>query len=580
MARRSTAHYLLEGLQEIGIEYIFCNLGTDHAPIIEEMARWKHEGRTPPQLIICPHENVAVHMAAGYAMCTGRGQAVLVHVDVGTANAAMGMHNLCRARTPVLLIAGKAPFTQHGELTGSRDTYVNFLQEPYDMASLVRPYSKWLWDLPSGIVIKEALRRAYTISHSDPQGPAYLTISREVLAAGHEPDDVPSYSAQRYGQVQSCGVDDKAIEAIAQRLLAAKQPILITAYAGRNAATVWLIDELAHFAGMRVYESNPIYLNIPHDSPCFAGLLVAGDLHQADFGLLVDVDVPWIPVFARENPLTWWAHVDVDTVKKDFPMWSFPAHLRVQADSCRVLARLLEVMRARADAAYKVEAEARLIRLREQRAAAQTIDCAEARGGTIGRINPAYVAAELSHVIGENDILVQESITNIIPVLTHVRRNMPGTLLSNGGGGLGFGGGVALGAKLAHPDRKVFHVTGDGSFVLSIPTALYMVARHHGLPILTVVLDNCGWGAVKRATQRVYPAGAAQAAGKYQSFLGAETHFEKIAEVVGAYGVRVDDPEQLRPALGRCLAALDEGRSAILVVSIESVEVLAKEVAA
>ena len=580
MTTRSTAHYFLEGLQEIGVEYLFCNLGTDHAPIVEEIARWKQEGRTPPRVILCPHENLAMHMAAGYAMCTGRAQAVLVHVDAGTANAAMGMHNLCRTRVPVLLMAGKAPFTQHGELTGSRDTYVNFLQEPYDMASLVRPYVKWAWDLPAGIVVKEALRRAHTMMHTDPQGPAYLTIAREVLASEHARDDVRSYPVLRHGPMRSRGIDDEAIEAIAQRLLAAKQPMLITAYAGRNRATPGLIDALARFTGMRVYEANPVHLNIAHSSPCFAGFAVGRDLHQADFGLLVDVDVPWIPMLARENPDTWWVHVDVDTVKKDFPMWSFPGHLRVQADSQRVLARLLEVMRAKADAAYRDEAQARLKSLTEGREAAQAAARAAAQAGSPGRINPAYVAAELSRVMGEEDMLVHETITNLIPVLTQIRRDTPGTLLGNGGGGLGFGSGVALGAKLAHPDRKVFHITGDGSFIFSGPTATYMVARQHQLPILTLVLDNCGWGAVKGATQRVYPAGAAQAAGTYQCLLGGDTHYEKIAETVGAYGERVEDPEQLRPALARCLAALGAGRSAILVARVDPVETLARQPAA
>jgi acetolactate synthase-1/2/3 large subunit len=580
MTTRSTAHYFLEGLQEIGVEYLFCNLGTDHVSIIEEIARWKQEGRTPPQVILCPHENVAMHMAAGYAMCTGRGQAVLVHVDAGTANAAMGMHNLCRSRVPLLLMAGKAPFTQHGELLGSRDTYVNFLQEPYDMASLVRPYVKWAWDLPAGVVVKEALRRAHTMMHSEPKGPAYLTIAREVLAAGYTPDVIRSYPAQRNGPIQSRGIDDEAIEAIAQRLLTARQPMLITAYAGRNLATPGLIDELAQFTGMRVYEAHPVYLNIPHDSPCFCGFLAASDLHEADFGLLVDVDVPWIPTLARENPDTWWAHVDVDTVKKDFPMWSFPGHLRVQADSQRVIARLLEVMRAKADATYRGEALARLKVLTGRRETAHAAARAEAQPGTMGRINPAYVAAELSRVMGEDDILVHETITNIIPVLTQIRRNKPGTVLGNGGAGLGFGGGVALGAKLAHPDRRVFHVTGDGSFIFSGPTALYMVAKQQDLPILTVVLDNCGWCAVKRATQRVYPAGAAYETGGYQSLLGADTHYEKIAETVGAYGERVEDPEQLRPALARCLAALDEGRPAILIARIEPVEAITQRAVA
>ena len=136
--KHSTAHYFLEGLNEIGVEYLFSNFGTDHAPLIEEMARWDKEGRKFPATILCPHENTAMHMAAGYAMVTGKGQAVMVHVDAGTSNTAMGMHNARRCHTPLLLMAGKAPYTVRGELPGSRDNYVHFVQEPFDQGSIVR----------------------------------------------------------------------------------------------------------------------------------------------------------------------------------------------------------------------------------------------------------------------------------------------------------------------------------------------------------------------------------------------------------------------------------------------------------
>lgn len=572
---RSTAHHFLEALQEIGVEYLFCNFGTDHAPIIEEIARWKSEGRSAPHVVLCPHENVAIHMAVGHAMCTGRGQAVLVHVDVGTSNAAMGMHNACRTHVPLLLMAGKAPFTQHGQLAGSRDTWVNFLQEPYDMASLVRPYVKWAWDLPSGIVVKEALRRAHSMMHSDPQGPAYVTIGRETLAASHAPESVRSFPADRHGPVRCGGLEDEAIEAIAARLLAARRPILITTYAGRNPETPALIDALARCTGMRVYESSPVHLNIAHDSPCYAGLAPARELHEADFGLLLDVDVPWIPTLARENPDTFWVHVDLDTVKKDFPMWSFPAHLRWQADSRRVLERLLAVVRARAGADYRAEAHARLAELQAHREAAHAEAREAARPGPDGCMHAAFVAAAVARVLRDDDILVHEAISNASTVLTQIGRTLPGTRLANGGGGLGFGGGVALGAKLANPARRVVLVTGDGSFVLSGPTAVLMVAREQRLPILTIVLDNSGWGAVKGATQRVYPDGAARASGAYQSLLG-ETRYEKLAEAVGAHGERIEHAHELPAAVERCLAALDEGRSAILVARIEPVESLSR----
>src|SRR5215831_17485979 len=139
MARYSAAHYFLEGLVDLGVDYIFANLGTDHVSLIEEMARWDKEGRKHPEVILCPHEVVAVHMAGGYALATGRSQAVLVHVDAGTANACMAIQNLFRYRLPVMLFAGRAPHTLHGELRGSRDSYVHFVQDPFDIASIVRP---------------------------------------------------------------------------------------------------------------------------------------------------------------------------------------------------------------------------------------------------------------------------------------------------------------------------------------------------------------------------------------------------------------------------------------------------------
>src|SRR6478609_7793227 len=239
----STAYFFLEGLSELGIEYLFCNFGTDHAPIIEEIAHRRKRGDALPTIITCPHENTAAHMAAGYAFVTGRGQGVLVHVDVGTANTATAMHNIFRSRLPVLLMAGKAPYTTGNELVGSRDTYVHFVQEPFDQASLVRPYLKWEWTLPSGIVVKEALRRAHSIMQSHPRGPAYFMAQRETLTQQWASDQIRSYTAEQFSQPQAGGADPAAIAQLADKLLAAEHPILITGYAGQNAKAPKLIEE-------------------------------------------------------------------------------------------------------------------------------------------------------------------------------------------------------------------------------------------------------------------------------------------------------------------------------------------------
>ncbi|MDI9330205.1 MAG: thiamine pyrophosphate-binding protein [Alphaproteobacteria bacterium] len=121
----TTARVFLDGLLEAGIDWLFCNLGTDHATLIEELALAETQGRSMPGIVLCPHKNVAIHMAGGYAAISGQGQGVLVHVDAGTANAVMGLHNLLRARLPVLLMSGKTPYALHGELPGARDNYAH-----------------------------------------------------------------------------------------------------------------------------------------------------------------------------------------------------------------------------------------------------------------------------------------------------------------------------------------------------------------------------------------------------------------------------------------------------------------------
>ena len=561
----STAHYFLEGLNELGFEYLFCNYGTDHAPLIEEMARWRKAGRAFPKTVLCPHENVAVHMAAGYAMATGRGQGVLVHVDVGTGNSAVAMHNVFRGRTPVLLMAGRAPFTQRGELTGSRDTYVHFVQEPYDQAAIVRPYVKWEYSLPSGVIAKEALRRAHTLMQSDPKGPVYLMLPREMLAETWAESSIRSFPPERFGAAAAGGADPQAVAVLADRLIAAQNPILVTSYAGRDPSTPALLDELARFAGIRVFEFNPLHLNIPAGSPCAAGFVPGRHVAAADVGILLDVDVPWIPRETPENPATFWAQIDVDVVKQGFPMWDFAANLRIQGASRRILEQLLEALKAKATPAFRAAAAKRVEALAAEHAERKAgLAKLASDKGTPGKINPQYLCAEVGRQIGPDDVIVNEAIRNTLAVFNQIPRSLPGTIVGLAGGGLGFSGGTALGVKLARPDRTVVQLCGDGSFYFCNPASVYAVAKQYRLPIFTVVLDNSGWAAVKEATLRVYPDGEAAATNEYEALLAPDMNFAKVAEAAGAYGERVEDPAGVPAAIGRCLAAVRGGRAAVL----------------
>ena len=560
----ATAYYLLEGLTEIGVDYLFCNFGTDHVPIIDEMAHRRKRGEPMPGVVRCPHENTAAHMAAGYSLVTGRGQGVLVHVDVGTANTANGMHNLFRSRLPVLLMAGKAPYTVNDELVGSRDTYVHFVQEPFDQASLVRPYLKWEWTLPSGVVVKEALRRAHSIMQSEPRGPVYLMMQRETLTQHWNADEIRRYTADQFAATSGGGADPQLIAALADRLLRAENPILITGYAGRSERGSRAIDALARFAGIAVYEAN-VTNNISHDTPCFVGFTADEAVPETDVGLLVDVDVPWFPSDVQPKPDAFWAHIDIDTLKPGSPMWTFPGNMRMQGDSGRILDQLLEELKAKATPRFKEAASARLKRIKAARdkrisRAAQLA----ADKGKPGAINPHYLAAELAKLLDDADMIFNEGVTNAPAVLMQIPRRVPNTTVRAGGGGLGWSGGTALGAKLAAPNRLAVQICGDGGFYFGNPTSVFAVAQQYKLPILTIVMDNTGWKAVKESTLRVFPQGEAKSANTFEANLAPNVHFAKVGEAFDAYAEEVSDPADVPAALARCVKEVRGGRAALL----------------
>ena len=568
--RRSGAHYFLEGLTELGIGYVFSNLGTDHVSIIEELARWDQEGKPHPEMMLVPHENVAIHMAAGFAAVTGRGQAVMVHVDAGTANAAMGMHNMFRGRLPVMLIAGKAPYTLRGELPGSRDNYVHFVQDPFDMASLVRPYVKWDYSLPSGVIAKEVLRRGHSVMQSDPPGPVYLTLPREMLAETVASDNVQSFSSERYGAVLAGGIDDERAQVIAAQLMAADNPIVVTSYLGRKAEAVTALEDLALLCGIRVFEFSPSHLNINRSSPCFAGFEPGKEVGKADVGLLLDVDVPWLPKYAEVSSQTRWMHIDVDPIKKDFPMWGFATDMRVQADCATVLRQVAKIVRAKADDAFHHNVSERVAGwLAASIQRKDGVSRAAQDHGKPGAITAAWLCSALGAAISADDIVINEAIRNTFAVLNQIPRSKPLTLFCGAGGGLGYSGGMALGAQLANPGARVVQIVGDGGFHFSTPTSVYATAQRYGLPIFTIVLDNGGWQAVKEAVLRVYPEGAAARTNEFQARLqNQDRQFEKVAAAFGADGECVREPDDVEAAIARCLAAVDSGRAAVLNVQI------------
>ena len=174
---------MLEALQEAGVSYIFANFGSDHPALIEAIAEARALDRAIPAVVTCPHEMVAMTCAHGYAQLTGRAQAVVVHVDCGTQSLGGAVHNAAKARIPVFVFAGLSPSTQEGEATGSRNEFIQWIQDVPDQRGIVRQYMKYDNELRSAHNVKQIVHRSLQLAHSDPKGPVYLVGAREVMEA-------------------------------------------------------------------------------------------------------------------------------------------------------------------------------------------------------------------------------------------------------------------------------------------------------------------------------------------------------------------------------------------------------------
>lgn len=570
--RYTTSVAMLEAMREAGIRYLFANLGSDHSGIIEAYSQAGPDGWADrfPELVLCPHEFVALSAAQGYAQVSGEPQAVLVHVECGTQNLGGAVHNVARGRVPVLIVAGLTPATQEGELPGSRTEFIHWLQDTADQRGIVRGYVKYDNEIRTGRNAKQIVHRAIQLARSEPAGPAYLVATREVME--EELDSQPDQSAW-WSPVAPAALAPQVVTEIAAALEGARAPLAVTSYLGRDPAAVGELVRLAELAAIPVIESVPMRVNFPASHPLHCGYQWTRArnplLAEADVVLVLGSDVPWIPAGNRPAPGARIFVVDADPVKERMPLWHVPATRYARADLATALQQLTAALteRGRLDAAA-VRARA------GQTAAVHDAQRAEwaAREHPAGdgTITPAYLVACVRDALGPDALVLTEAITSYDVVCEHLRPDRPGSLIGSGGGSLGWAGGAATGAKLAAPDRTVVSLVGDGSYLFAVPAAAQWLARRYQAPSLTVIFDNRGWKAPYVSAVAVHPEGAA--AGQFAASFEPEADLPGVAAAAGgAYGVTVTAAAELPDALATALGHVRAGRPAVISVHVASV---------
>ncbi len=558
----------VEMLNANDVEYVFINSGTDTFPIQEAIAKYMELGRRTPKVVLCPDESTAIAAAHGYFDVTRKPQVVLVHVDSGTMQLGGGMHNAQRGRAGIVLCAGRAPMTFDGGLAGSKNLSIHWIQEQLDQAGAMRNFTKWDYELRRTENVQHVMQRAFQVASSEPPGPVYVMLPREVLMERMDGMEVPPVA--RYGPVTTPQADPDAIERSAEALVRARSPLIITSQSGRNPATVGAMVELAEATGAPVV-SDPTFVNFPTDHPLYAGGNAEPYIEEADAILIVDQDVPYIPAHVKPRPDARIIQIDIDPIKETIPLWVFPTDQLIHADSSKAVPALVEAVNGlmtRADRA-RVDERYELIRDRHasRRQAQEQLALSHAHRSPV---TPQWLSYCINEVIDQDGVIMEECVTNSGVVSSHVLRGRPGTYYKSGGSSLGWALGAAFGAKLATPERTFVSLVGDGSFIYGCPTSTLWAAGAYDAPFLTVIFNNQIHNAPKRSLLGAY---SDSYSARTDNWVGMElspsVEFSLLAEACHAYGEKVEDPAEVKPALERGLEQVQGGRPAVLDVRIE-----------
>jgi thiamine pyrophosphate-dependent acetolactate synthase large subunit-like protein len=557
---RDGGEALLEAFRALGVDHVICSSGSEWAPVWEAFARQRASGATGPGYIDAWHETLAVDLAIGYTLKTGRMQAVLLHAAPGLLQGACGIHAANLAGLPMLVLSSDSD--SYGERLGvdpGSQWYRN-LSTVGGPHSLVDRYVKWSCEIPGVETLYEFVKRAGELSQRAPMGPAYLNAPVEVLL---EPWTPPAHPLAVAPPGRKITPQDE-IDALAQRLRTAEHPVILTETAGRDPEGFRALVRFAEAWAIPVVEpQSNVCGNFPKTHPLYAGNDIGALRESADLVLLINCRAPWYPPSHRPPN----AHTVVIDETPQRPQAVYQvlfSEQYLEGEAADTLARAADLA-PDADPAI----EARRARAAEAHRALRTrLAKAEETSLAAPRLEAVAAIVRLREAVPDDAIFVDESITHSRLVQAHLEWDEPHRYFYVQGG-LGQGIGVALGVKLAAGGRFVTLVLGDGAFLYNPVVQALALSRDQQLPILIVVLNNRRYLSMQLNHLRFYPDGVAQANDDFDGVrLDTQPPLDAFAEPYGMFGASVDDPQALAAAYAAAVAAVKGGRTAIVNVLV------------
>ncbi|HBA41306.1 MAG TPA: thiamine pyrophosphate-binding protein [Deltaproteobacteria bacterium] len=524
---------IVDMLKAFEIEYVSLNPGSSYRGLHDSLINYG--GNLMPEVILCPHEEIAVGVAHGYARARGKPMAAAVHNVVGLQHASMAIYNAWCDRLPVIVLGGTGPID-----TAHRRPRIDWVHTAVVQGNLVRDFVKWD-DQPASVeAIPESFIRAYRLATTDPMGPVYVCYDADVQEKKLGGDTyLPSLD--RYPAPLPVQAPEEGLEKTVRWLLEAKRPVIITDWVGRNEAGFRSLRDLAELLAIPVFDQNGRF-NFPCQHPLNLTGMERTALPQADLVLALDVPDLEGSVSRRVqekgqrgtvNLLPSQAKI-INVALDDLLVraWSHEfnklrqADLSMLADTSVFLPELVRRLREEQKTLAKINVEvgkrrAEWLKIHDGRNKAR--DEQTKANWDNKPIALSRLFTELNTVLKNEDWVYTNSTRYGAENLYLDAGKFNQILGKYKGGGLGYGLPASLGAALALKNRgKIcvdFQPDGDLLFTLS---GLW-TASHYSIPLLIVVFSN-------------------------RSYYNDEEHQERMAQLRGRpvenkiYGIRIEEP--------------------------------------
>lgn len=554
MAVMKGKHALMEMLRAEAVTYVFGNPGTSESAIMDAL-----EAYPDLRYILVTQEGVAVGMADAYARATGKPAFLNLHIETGLANAISLLHNANEGGTPMVVTSGNKDIRE-------------LAHERTDLADMVRQFTKWTAEATHPEQVPFFLRRAFNEAKTPPTGPTYVGLSANALDGEADFDIFPSPVGHH-----RTAPDAQAIEDATRILGTASNPIMIISDRIAQAGAQGEAVRVAELLGCPVY-STAMHseMNFPETHPQWRGALrfaypdSQGVIDRADAALLVGKLATGYYMFSRPRlsyfkPTTKLVHVDPDPRQVGGTQRTA---VGIVADPKTTLARLAESLDAGMSGSVREAAKGRAVALagerRDAREAWQKSVEAHWNDAPMSRERMMH---EIAGALPDDVLIADDSVTAGAAVHNTFLFDEPGSFYAGRGGALGWGMGGTLGVKLAHPDRPVVGILGDGSAMMTVQ-ALW-TASVYKIPVVYVICNNGAYRVLKvnmNAYKRLIE-GEEKPTSKYIGMdFPLPLNIAGIAEALGVYGRTIADPAELAPAVRH---AVELGQPSVLDVVID-----------